>query len=175
MLISKKSYKLWSLPDFRWLLLGLCMLGLLLPARFSKACGPVFYEFSGYSFLHSDLVEEGLDYLPYYLNFENLYRELPGRDSIQFKSNLQEWSERFCDVYPVAALEQVIYETSIDELKVLRTAANSEKINVPSRLFNNPFARHLKQHKCVETINYLIFAKQCEPHVKKPDPWNPQE
>ncbi len=153
--------------------LGLCFTAILLPLRFSQACGP-YVEFSGYSFLRSDLVEQGLEYTPYYLDFENFYYDLPGRDSIQMKSNLQEWHERFCEAHPIADMQQVIYDTSVDELKVLRTAASSEKINVPSRLFNNLFARHLKSHQCLETINYLIFAKRCEPHATYVvNPWDP--
>lgn len=145
----------------------------LLPLRLSRACG-FFFEFSGYSLLQNNLVDRGLDYAPYYLDFENFYHDLPGRDSVQMKSNLQEWHERFCEDQPIADLQQVIYDTSVDELKVLRTAASSKKINVPSRLFENLFARHLKEHQCLETINYLIFAKRCEPHATHAsDPWDP--
>ena len=125
----------------------------LLPLRLSRACG-FFFEFSGYSLLQNNLVDRGLDYAPYYLDFENFYHDLPGRDSVQMKSNLQEWHERFCEDQPIADLQQVIYDTSVDELKVLRTAASSKKINVPSRLFESLFARHLKEHQCLETINY---------------------
>ncbi len=144
----------------------------LLPLRISHACGGGEIIFSGYSFLHSDIVEEDIYYNPFFLKFENLYQNLPGQDSIQYKSNLQEWSERFCDVYKTTEIEQVVYETSVEEMRVLKTAASSEKIKVPSRLYDNPFAIHLKQKKCLEVIDYLIFAKRCQPHVTRGNGWD---
>ena len=40
------------------------------------------------------------------------------------------------------------------------------------RLNRNSFAKHLVDFKCSETINYLLFAKTCEPHVtRKVNSW----
>ena len=38
----------------------------------------------------------------------------------------------------------------------------------------NSFAQYLFRNKCFETIDYLIFAKRCEPYVVRPHTW-PQE
>jgi hypothetical protein len=56
-------------------------------------------------------------------------------------------------------------------MKVLRTSIQNEKYPLSPQLQDNSFARHLKQHKCIETIDYLIFAKHCEPYVIHSDPW----
>lgn len=172
--IFKRFKPNWLTNNLRWSLVGvLSLIALICPMTISEACGPGPFEFSGYSFLHADIIESDPHYTPYFLGFENLYQGLTNRDSAQIKGNLAEWSERFCEVYKTAEIAFVVYQSSIDELRVLRTAAKSEKTNLPSRLLKNTFARHLMNKKCIEVVDYLIFAKRCEPHVTAGNPWEP--
>jgi len=66
----------------------------------------------------------------------------------------------------------LVYKSSISALEELRTAAKSKSIPVPAVLNKNSFAIQLAGSKCVETIDYLIFAKRCEPYVVKAHNWN---
>lgn len=167
--VSKKPWKT-SLRNV-WLTSVLVLIAAVFPFSISDACGPGIDGFSGYSFLDRNILVHDPHYTPYFLNFENLYSGLIDRDTIQVNENLREWSERFCGLYEQKEMEALIYYSTIDELKVIRTAAKSEKIKLPARYLKNYFAQHLKEQKCIEVIDYLIFAKRCEPHVTAGDAW----
>jgi hypothetical protein len=146
-------------------------LTLLLPVRTATGCGPQLF-FDGYSFINPDIIDQESAYSPYFFYFKDFYEHFENTKEIQSKRNLEEWKEIFCNQVPVTALEDIIYKASISDLKLLRTAVNNKKYPLSPRLSNNPFARHLKQHKCEYTIDYLIFAKECEPHVSYYDEWD---
>lgn len=141
------------------------MMLVLMPVKLSMACGGGDYEFLGYSFLDVNVLNKEYEYAPYFLTFSDLYQNLEETKVVQQKDNLGEWSDIFCGMFPKKDLRQIIYNAAISDLKLIRTATAREKSNLPARLSQNVFARHLVANKCVETINYLIFTRQCQPHV----------
>ena len=84
---------------------------------------------------------------------------------------MEEWQDIFCDLVEIKDLKTVIYKSSLSELKVLRTSVQNKKYPLSPRLQKNSFARHLKDYKCQETIDYLVFAKLCEPYVIRSNDW----
>ncbi len=144
---------------------------LLSPVQIAVGCGPQLF-FEGYSFINPDIIDQDSDYAPYFFYFKDFYEHFEKAKEIQNQSNLAEWKSVFCDQVNEKALAEIIYYAPLSDMKLLRTAVNNKKYPLSPRLKANPFARHLRANKCHSTINYLIFAKECEPHVSYIDLWD---
>jgi hypothetical protein len=158
------------LPIF--LLLMAKMLGV--NAQDTRACAPNDRSFQGYSFINMDILrqEERVALAPLFMRFDRLYSDY--FDTVKKANeddNLKEWGERFCGDVKAADLHYIIYQSNTDELDLLLTATQSKSLQIPSSLYDNSFAQFVFEKKCVETISYLLFAKQCEPHVVATDRW----
>ena len=146
-----------------------------IPFQISEACGPYDRYFSGYSFVNPGILNEEDKAAPYFLTFRKLYEFYKPEDVQKVNANLAEWQDRFCGLVELEDLDYVIYRSSISDLEELHTSVNSEKMPVPYLLKGNSFAEYVKAQKCDETVEYLIFAKKCEPHVGEIDHWNDEE
>ena len=162
-----KHWKIFVIVFVSWIMA-------LLPTRISKGCGPDL-SFDGYSFVIPGIVNLESGYSPYFFQFDDFYTKIDTAQKIQQKGNLEEWQEIFCGLVKIQDLETVIYKTTVSELRVLRTSVQNKKYPLSPRLENNSFARHLKSNKCLETIDYLIFAKHCEPYVIRTNDWEAPE
>ncbi len=140
----------------------------MVPQQISRACGPSF-SVRGYTFLNPGIVTPpvpGVSLKNKYLRFSELYRTFfEEKEQVKQNANLAEWSERFCGLVDENDLAWLIYKSSPEDLDLLLTATKSKSLPVPVRLRDNDFADYLWRKKCTETINYLRFAKRCEPHV----------
>ena len=162
----------WNKSIKSWLLHGLLtMLCFLAPVPISIGCGPMDPGFQGYSFINNSIVDEDSPYAPYLLRFEEVYAFYEESVKVQVNDNIKEWKDIFCDLVKMNDLYQVIYKSSVDDLELLRTSVRSKNIPLDYRVAKNTFAQYLKKHKCLETIDYLLFAKDCEPHVTLGDAW----
>lgn len=101
---------------------------------------------------------------PYFTSFKDIYLKFGKQTILQPNENINEWYERFCEVAPLSDIEWLIYQSSASDLQELRNAV-IQNTSIITYLKSNKFARHLVKHKCIETIEYLIFAKKCEPFV----------
>lgn len=166
--------KIWKRFSWKWYkssLLWIALLYFSTPVPLSKGCGPAPYTFQGYSFLHPYFVDPRADLAPFLLNFDLVYKFYKGQRVVQKQENLREWQERFCEVPEIEDLEYIIYKASADEMRRLRTAIGSKSIPLDYRVAENSFAQYLDRNKCYETIDYLTFAKRCEPYVVRPQAW----
>lgn len=145
---------------------------LLIPNPISKACGPSDYGFYGYSFINPKIVNTEANFAPFLLGFEQVYKDhFDQANMIQLKGNIAEWNSIFCNLFKPEDIRAIVYSSSLDEISILRTIIASKDMKLPGRLSKNMFVRHLRSHKCLETIDYLIFAKRCEPHVTATSGW----
>ena len=150
----------------------LCLaLGLLLCTRGPAQC-PVPLSHT-YRFLNPRVVDYDSQLAPFFLHFGAAYREqLAQPAELQRTENVAEWQERFCDQAPAADIEAVVYGNTLNLLQRLRQLVDIKEASVtdlPAGMQTNAFARHLLEANCTEVIDYLIFAKQCEPHVTRPE------
>lgn len=136
-----------------------------LPVKVAVACGPIMDDFEGYSFLMPELLDSTAANAPFLTDFSSFYRKYVGAAEAQARSNVSEWVDIFCQSVRPKDVAKVIYGLSLEDMKVLRTSIQSKNMRLAPILLRNTFALHLKKHKCTETIDYLIFAKRCEPHV----------
>lgn len=158
---------------FRSLLFALCLLLFaVLPLQIGKSdCG--IKAPAHYSFVHLDLLAWQSDYAPYLMGYQviNDIYVLQKRDP-QYDDNIGEWRGRFCDIPDSTDVEDLVYDATIDELTNLRDAASKRKRDVFYQLHENTFAQVLKENGCLETIDYLIFAKTCEKYCSKDQEWS---
>ena len=154
-----------------WCVLLLLLVGL--PLRLSP-CGPYDRSFYGYSFINMDILRQHDREMlaPLFMRFDRLYKDyFETVAKANEDDNLAEWQERFCGEVKNDDLAYIIYRASPDDLRQLLTATQSKSLPVPPNLRDNTFAQFVHRKKCTENIEYLLFAKQCEPHVTTNDQW----
>ena len=145
---------------------------IFLPTKISKGCGPQDFAFYGYTFLNPNIIDLEAPKAPYFAGFEKIFRQLRPKEDIQQKDNLMEWQERFCGIPKLVDLQYIIYKASLSQMRTLKTLIRQKNGTLSGMLAGNTFARHLHQDKCEEAVDYLIFAKRCEPHVIASSSWN---
>jgi hypothetical protein len=157
----------------------LLVLFLFLPLRKTQSCGYVTLGFQGYSFFNPDILDKKNIFakqLVEIVAFEDFFKGDKQQDSLyQVKladENLWEWKQKFCDYADLNDVRQIIYKTTPEELAMIRNATQSDKIKLETSLAANEFASQIKENGCIEVIDYLLFAKKCEPLVTSGDAWN---
>ncbi|MCB0587113.1 MAG: hypothetical protein KDD06_17560, partial [Phaeodactylibacter sp.] len=150
--------------------LFLFLLGWLYPTPIASNCRTK-PPFSGYSFINPLIMNPELNGAPFFVDFDALERYYQRKGNPQIQGNVEEWYERFCEVPRFQDIGVLVYQSSIADLEQLESAIRSPSVPISYRLRENTFAKYLQRNKCVETVRYLIFAKQCEPYVIKNDAW----
>lgn len=136
------------------------------------ACGPMHqYTFQGYTFLQPDVVDVKHVLAPFFLSFEEARAQLGELEEQRQSDNIAEWEERICSNARLADIRTVVYETEQSDLRQLKTAMQSRSMPLPYKLSDNSFASFLRRLQCDETIDYLIFAKECQKYAVASDPW----
>jgi hypothetical protein len=136
------------------------------PAAVHSNCAGV-HNFYGYSFLDPEIVHKNAAYAPFFLKWDDYYDQVYFNRDVQKDENLREWSERFCAQPDQTDVEYVVYKASSLELSGLRNAAidAQQKTPLPYLLAGNSFAYMIAVNGCTEVVDYLLFAKKCEPYV----------
>lgn len=129
-------------------------------------------DFRGYSFLDPALADIDLPFTPYLLSFEELTKSLPRQSQVQQLSNVEEWSERHCRKASPEDIEYLIYRAPISQLQSLKRAIVAGEKKLGASLVDNSFAAFIFESKCMETMDYLLYARACEPHVLARDYWD---
>lgn len=142
------------------------------PTKISQGCGPYDYSFYGYSFLNPNVIDLKNSTAPYFAGFGKVFDQFQSKENIQQKDNLLEWQARFCNIPKLTDLKYIVYKSSISQLQTLKTVMKRKEGQLRGQLAANTFARHLWQNKCEEAVDYLIFAKRCEPHVVSQNSWD---
>lgn len=146
------------------------------PSQPTNSCGYSNFDNQHYSFLNENIIEEDNKVYRSFIRFEQIYDAAYAKKDSAYQErlrdeNLWEWHHKFCSYADIADVRSIVYKSSIEELISLQTAVHSEEMRLDSRLAENEFAEQLRNNHCTETIDYLVFAKKCEPHVIAKDPW----
>lgn len=145
-----------------------------IPIRIAGDCGP-YDTFQGYHFINPYIVPLDPNMAGFFLDFDILSTLVPPAPRAQLMGNLDEWWERFCRIPQKADIASLIYQLDIGDLQNLRSAVASEKVPISylrPAIAKNTFAQYLHGQQCTETLDYLIFAKRCEPHVVARKKWD---
>lgn len=129
-----------------------------------SACQFNIQQLNYYPLIQSFIVNPYSPASPYFTSFKDIYLKFGKQTILQPNENINEWYERFCEVAPLSDIEWLIYQSNFSDLQELRNAV-IQNTSIITYLRSNKFAKHLVKNKCLETIEYLIFAKKCEPFV----------
>ncbi|MCP9234333.1 hypothetical protein [Lewinella sp. JB7] len=144
------------------------VLGVLASGGLRGSCGPAPSSYA-YRFLNPRVVGYDTELAPFFLHFGEVYRDrLTQPANLQRTLNIAEWHERFCDQAEVGEIDAIVYDNNLNLLQQLqRLLAEPEArlADLPPALQANGFARHLLEARCTEVLDYLLFAKRCEPFV----------
>lgn len=151
----------------------------LLPNQISKGCGPVLDVNYSYTFIGDDLLGRAAKPAPFLLhvgqnrfNFEDKVYKFYGTESQQQqKSNLEEWQVAVCESAKLDDIRFVVYQADIAMLRTVLSVMQGASLNLDGRLQGNTFMDYLLDYECFETIEYLIYAKECEPFVVARNAW----
>lgn len=134
-------------------------------------CSPDAQPFHGYTFLHPEIINKNSAYAPFFLRWDDYYQRFYYARDIQKQENLSEWIERFCNQGLPADVEKVVYKTDFNNLVGLRNCAEdrARKRTLPYALGGNTFAEMIAYNGCTEVVDYLMFARKCEPYVLAPN------
>lgn len=161
------------IPPFPYCPILLLLLCFLLPIKLSSDCTPGRTGFRGYSFINPNIIDVRVPSAPLFIDIKAIYEAFGGQEVVQEVDNVFEWRERYCRRATEADIEFVVYQADSNELVQLYTEVGSEDSRLSYPFTDNTFARYLKRYGCSETVEYLTFAKRCEPHVTQgEDPWN---
>ena len=152
------------------LLLGLALL-LLWPHNLGGDCGPNLHPFKGYSFLRSSIIKGNAAGAPYILGFDVLYERFGKQQTTMMQDNLDEWHTRYCARAEKTDIYAVVYDWPKSDLEEVINAITVKNYGLSPYLRQNTFANYLYRNGCTETLRYLQYAKDCEPHVTSTDPW----
>jgi hypothetical protein len=139
----------------------------LAPEQHSGGCSPAARPLFNYAFLHPDIVDKKASYAPFFVRWSDYYADIYFKVDIQKRDNLAEWKERFCNKAIDADVEYVVYKASSMDLHDMRSIIGLPypSRNLPRSLMGNTFAEILVENGCHEAIDYLLYARDCEPHV----------
>lgn len=138
-----------------------------------ESCIPVIPPFQGYSFLHPLIINPHLPGVPYFFDFESLYQRYGQQNLNQRDENVSEWRQRYCDIPDEEDVRDLVYGFSMADFIDMRLAITLKRNQFDAFIKENSFARYLVRYRCLETVEYFIFAKECEPFVvSTEDPWN---
>ena len=125
----------------------------------------------GYTFINANIINAEAAGALYFMDFDGLEEYYRQKGNLQKKDNVTEWHDRFCEVPKEEDIRYIVYHASVEDMAQLRSAIRSPSVRLSYNTQNNSFARYLRKNKCLETVDYLLFAKACEPFVTSSDPW----
>ncbi|MFK8004957.1 MAG: hypothetical protein AB8H03_01240 [Saprospiraceae bacterium] len=144
----------------------------IFPLKISNGCWSYAPYFVGYSILHPN-ISEGVIEKPFVFTYSYFGRNWAqdGFAEKKIDKNIEEWKNYFCGKPKLEDLSFIIYESSIEDLEKLRLRQVDANAIIPDTLKNNSFVQTFSQYKFPDFLDYLIFAKECEPHFQEYYAW----
>jgi hypothetical protein len=115
------------------------------------------------------------DYAPSYsffapLTFDRFYESNTAWDKTE-DDNLNDWEAYFKKGADRADISKIVYQVSADDMQKIRNYVQG-KGSLSAELKNNSLIKYWQKTPDLEAIDYLFYAKTCEPHAWKQDSWN---
>lgn len=152
----------------KYFLLSISLLCLFLASDNTKSCGPYFDEYDNYYKIFEDELFNPSRLKPFLLSdyiFNNIHEDGSVGPRLD---NLKEWLKYFNNKPVIDDLEEFIYKTSLADLKTF--IINPSEIK-PGLKKNSVFI-YTDKTRLADAVDYLIFAKECEPQVALKNTWD---
>ncbi len=136
------------------------------PVMLSTGCGGGDYYIDDYmSLVEPSVINE--PFLQPFLLSDDHYFDYNLESELEPKvANLEEWHEYFKKKAPIDDIDQLIYSSTIEELDSLAQSIDDKNKKIlPARFVNNKAAKFIYKKKRTEFVDYLKYAKRCEPQV----------
>ena len=131
----------------------------------SKGCGPDYdYTEPIYGLFNGDVIKEPT-LSPFFFVPTPDYYGYPKSDSslVPEYDNLKEWNEYFEHYGNQKEISYIIYKSSVPEIESILAEVNNEQSLISDKLKSNALVQYLIKMKSLEALNYLLYAKLCEP------------
>ncbi|WP_314510131.1 hypothetical protein [Xanthocytophaga agilis] len=160
-----KSFKKWSIA---FISLFLCMY----PYQDLESCADG--DWDGWTlsrFFNPELTNQPF-FEPLYFSFDRLYDD-SWEESPAFRrsENLADWTTLTENKAKTNDIENLVYKASRKEIQAIKTYLSNPATPLSATLQNNSMVKYLVQKKDAATVDYLIFAKTCEPFALEGDDW----
>lgn len=114
--------------------------------------------------------------IPFFLSELHFF---PDEDSSLYNEKLQnilDWKKYFNEKPEIKDIEKLIYPTDkTDLLEIAWYMKKNDYSLLKEKWRYNSLVNHLRETKNINAIEYLVYAKMCEPHVGEYDNWkNPR-
>ncbi len=141
----------------------------------SHACGPSYDEYDRmYRFFNPEVINSD-EYKPFYFSIFDTYTSLILDPDSNREDNLKDWDAFLVPISDHYLINDLLYTDEIDLLKQISLYVDSEIYNAPYYK-NNALIEKWKKDKNTEVINYIIYAKSCEPFcISTSDRWEEKE
>lgn len=103
---------------------------------------------------------------PFFLSEEHFHLYDSNSELNERFANIKEWKEYFKNILATEDIDSLIYSSSLNDIVELKKYLANNKGFLRKEIKSNKFVGHLKQQPNLDFVNYLLFAKECEPHVK---------
>jgi|GEM_PF-1920831 len=146
---------------------------LLLPSNYLNGCYWDEEESrSMFAFFNQEVAEQE-DFKPFYFTFDRLYEYSWDEPANKQSDNIQEWVDYHKGQVTEEDIRHFVYKATGNELSAIKAYVDGTKPNPPGRI--NSVVKYWKKNRSTEVIDYLIYAKQCEPKVSIEGYYNPWE
>ncbi len=105
------------------------------------------------------------DYVPFYFSLTT-FRDAPESRVIE---NVADWQKFLGNKVTQEDIRKLIYDLDYSELEALLTSIQRPELVLSSELAANSASRLLKQERRKSAVNYLLYARSCEPQVSYSD------
>ena len=147
-----------------------CLALVLSGVAYVFSCGPSPDPYDYYANFYNPNIPSQQGFEPfYYTALTNFY----GSEMPEEKINLEEWKKFFGGKIPEKDLNEFIYGFSRSQMSNLYMhIEKGAALQLADSARLNALTQHFIQSADKETLGYLMFAKQCEPHVEGPAGWD---
>jgi len=134
----------------------------------TRSCGPYFDEYDDYYKIFEEDLFNPARLKPFLLS-DYIFNKTNEDGSVGPRlDNLKDWLKYLNNKPVIDDLEKFIYKTSLEDLH--NFLSNPESLK-PEWKNNSVFA-YADKNKLNEAVDYLIFAKECEPQVALKNLWD---
>ncbi len=138
----------------------------------SKSCGYFPDPDDYYTIFSHDLIKVPLLLKPFFLSENHFYTRGDSTSLDPETDNLNSWHNYFNDKPSITDIKKIIYPSDLRDLKNIFSFLDNKVDTLNKKWSGNSLISYWEKHKYKETLNYLVFAKKCEPYVISHNYWS---
>lgn len=129
----------------------------------TKSCW-IEYEEPINGLFNGDVIKEAALSPFFYVPTPNYYGHPPSDSSlISENDNLKEWGDYFQKKDNKKELATLVYKSSVEDIQLIISSINGNPGSVNEKFQASALVNSLIKNKSIDALNYLIYAKRCEP------------